>query len=471
MATVPWGFQWRSSKSFIVACMTIALFSDTFLYGYIVPILSYMLEDRLQLDSSRTQSLTSAILAIHGAVAIVTSPIIGHFADQFSNRKTSLLYSLSASLVGTILVACAPSLWMLFLGRVLQGISASAIWIVGLATIANAVGEEHMGKIMGVVNSFLTAGVILGPVVSGLLLRVAGYWGTWVAPLVVLGLDMIARLVMIESPQEPKAVDSASAASTTTSPSEAISEDTALLAEENAAAVTGYQSTSSTGNIPDLAKHDADLSTTSAFYHAMLTNGRVVSALLISSAASSVLTSFEATLPLHVRDVFGWGPSVTGAMFFCLEIPSVFMGPLSGWVRDRVGVRMPTTLGLVALAPLLWLLGVPGDEKFPWASADTRGYIIYVACMFGIGAVSPFLSGVGILELTAVIKEYSAKNPNIFGPNGGYSRAYSICDVAAAVAMMLGPIISGSLHQLIGYYYMNLTFGRGNLTWSNDVLY
>lgn len=134
-----------------------------------------MLEDRLQIHSSRTQSLTSAILAIHGAVAIVTGPIIGHFADQSSNRKTSLLYSLWASLVGTVLVACAPSLWMLFLGRVLQGISGSAIWIVGLATIANAVGEEHMGKIMGVVNSFLTAGVILGPVVSGLLLRIVGY--------------------------------------------------------------------------------------------------------------------------------------------------------------------------------------------------------------------------------------------------------------------------------------------------------
>lgn len=365
-----------------------------------------MLEDRLQIHSSRTQSLTSAILAIHGAVAIVTGPIIGHFADQSSNRKTSLLYSLWASLVGTVLVACAPSLWMLFLGRVLQGISGSAIWIVGLATIANAVGEEHMGKIMGVVNSFLTAGVILGPVVSGLLLRIVGYWGTWVAPLVVLVLDMIARLVMIENPPDVKSANSPSAASTTTNPNEDISEDTALLAEDNAAAASGYQSTSNTSSISELAKNDA-LSSSSSFYRTMLTNGRVVSALLISSATSSVLTSFDATLPLHVRDVFGWGPSVTGAMFFCLEIPCVFMGPLSGWLRDRVGVRMPTTLGLVSLAPLLWLLGVPGDEKFPWASADTRGYPIYVACMFGIGAVSPFLSGVGILELTGEFAHHS----------------------------------------------------------------
>lgn len=398
---------------------------DTFLYGYIVPILGYMLEDRLHVDSSRTQSLTSGILAIHGAVAIVTGPIIGHFADQSSNRKTSLLYSLSASLVGTVLVASTPSLWTLFLGRVLQGISGSAIWIVGLATIANAVGEEHMGKIMGVVNSFVTAGVILGPGVSGLLLRIVGYWGTWVVPLVVLGLDMIARLVMIENPNELKSADSPSAdspsaASTTINPNEDISEDTALLAENHAAPVTGYQSTSSPSSIPEPAKNDADLSTSSAFYRAMLTNGRVVSTLLISSATSSVLTSFDATLPLHVRDVFGWGPSVTGAMFFCLEIPCVFMGPLSGWLRDRVGVRMPTTLGLVTLAPLLWLLGVPGDEKFPWASADTRGYPIYIACMFGIGAVSPFLSGVGILELTGEFPHHFPSPGTIHPPFAEY---------------------------------------------------
>lgn len=106
----------------------------------------------------------------------------------------------------------------------------------------------------------------------------------------------------------------------------------------------------------------------------MLTNGRVLSALLISSATSSVLTSFDATLPLHVRDVFGWGPSVTGAIFFCLEIPYVLIRYPVGFVIELVFASpSPHTLGLVTLAALLWLLGVPEDESCPWASADTRG--------------------------------------------------------------------------------------------------
>ena len=376
--------------------------SDTFLYGFIVPILSYMLEDRLHVDPSQTQSLTSAILAIHGVVAIVTAPIVGHFADQSPSRKLPLLLSLAACIVGTVLVACAPSLWLLFLGRVLQGIAGSAVWIVALATVADTVGEEHMGKVMGLVDSFVTAGIIAGPVVSGLFLQVWGYWGTWAAPLVVLTLDIIARLVMIENPEKPKPSstsssgddESASASLSAANPDE----NRALLADDDAPNSTMYQSTSTA--ILDQSKKQDDLSTSLAFYRAMLTNSRAMTALLISIASSSVMTSFDATIPLHVRDMFGWGPSTTSMMFLSLEAPTILTGPLSGWLRNQSGIRIPATLSLVVLAPLMWLLGVPGDEHFPWASADTAGLPIYISSLICIGAVAPFLSGVGILELT-----------------------------------------------------------------------
>lgn len=58
-----------------------------------------------------------------------------------------------------------------------------------------------------------------------------------------------------------------------------------------------------------------------------------------------------------------------------------------------------------------------------------------------------------------VIKEHMSQNPSIFGPNGGYSRAYAMGDTAAAIAMMVGPIVSGWLRQTVGYFYMNVIFG------------
>lgn len=68
-----------------------------------------MLEDRLRLDPSHTQSLTTALLTIHGFVSLISGPIIAHFADKTPSKKIPLLFALAGCLTGTILVACTPS--------------------------------------------------------------------------------------------------------------------------------------------------------------------------------------------------------------------------------------------------------------------------------------------------------------------------------------------------------------------------
>lgn len=63
------------------------------------------------------------------------------------------------------------------------------------------------------------------------------------------------------------------------------------------------------------------------------------------------------------------------------------------------------------------------------------------------------------LEITGVIREIQTENPGIFGPNGGYSRAYSLTNLSWNIGLLIGPLLSGSLVQAVGYYYMNFTFG------------
>lgn len=105
----PWGYGWRSSQAFIIFTATLGLFSETFLYAFIVPILSYMIEVRLRLPPSQTQWLTTALLTTHGFVSVASAPIIAHFADKTSNRKVPLLLALAGCLVGTLLLAICPS--------------------------------------------------------------------------------------------------------------------------------------------------------------------------------------------------------------------------------------------------------------------------------------------------------------------------------------------------------------------------
>ena len=51
---------------------------------------------------------------------------------------------------------------------------------------------------MGIVLSFSASGMITGPTISGILLKFMGYWLTWIVPVVVLLVDVSARVLMIE---------------------------------------------------------------------------------------------------------------------------------------------------------------------------------------------------------------------------------------------------------------------------------
>ena len=62
-------------------------------------------------------------------------------------------------------------------------------------------------------------------------------------------------------------------------------------------------------------------------------------------------------------------------------------------------------------------------------------------------------------EIIGVIREIQTAKPGIFGPNGGYSRAYSLTNLSWNMGLLTGPLLSGSLVQAVGYYYMNFTLG------------
>jgi Na+/melibiose symporter-like transporter len=136
------------------------------------------------------------------------------------------------------------------------------------------------------------------------------------------------------------------------------------------------------------------------YYVYMFQHRRFVSGVLGYFAFAILLSSFDTTLPLHVRDTFNWDSMPAGLLFLALQGPGIALSPLCGWLKDRVGTRIPTTIGFLGLAPLMWLLGVPGDERFPWANEGHTGQILYAMDVTAVGIVSVLLNGVGVLEAT-----------------------------------------------------------------------
>lgn len=149
---IPPGLKWRSNTLFIVSTVGIGLFTDLFLYGLVVPILPFMLEDRVGVPKDRIQSNVSGLLAAYAAASVVTSPVAGILADRISTRQAPFLVGLTALLLATILLFVGESLPVLAIARIFQGISGAFVWTIGLALCLETVGPENLGKTIGSVS-------------------------------------------------------------------------------------------------------------------------------------------------------------------------------------------------------------------------------------------------------------------------------------------------------------------------------
>lgn len=101
-------------------------------------------------------------------------------------------------------------------------------------------------------------------------------------------------------------------------------------------------------------------------------------------------------------------------MFVGLSAPGIVLAPLTGWWKDRIGTRNPVAIGFLGLTPLFWLVGVPGDDRFPWANHGNRGQVIYAISMTTIGIMISFLCGAGTMEATRMLAgSSSGRNINL----------------------------------------------------------
>ena len=145
----PLGLKWRSSTLFIVSTVGIGLFTDLFLYGLVVPILPFILQDRVNLPHDQIQVHVSSLLAAYAGASVLFSPPAGIIADRLPTRQLPFLVGLVALLLATLLLFLGQSVAVLTVARILQGVSAAVVWTIGLALVLDTVGPENLGKTIG----------------------------------------------------------------------------------------------------------------------------------------------------------------------------------------------------------------------------------------------------------------------------------------------------------------------------------
>lgn len=163
--------------------------------GLIFPILPALLREVAHLPQIAT--LYGLMLAIYAAMQFVFSPVLGVLSDRFGRRPV-LLVSLAGAALDYLVMAMAPEVWMLVVGRAVAG-ATSASMAVATAYLTDITPEPRRARRFGYYHAMFGIGFIVGPVIGGIL----GDW--WVrAPFVAAALlngcnFLLALLVLPES--------------------------------------------------------------------------------------------------------------------------------------------------------------------------------------------------------------------------------------------------------------------------------
>lgn len=109
----------------------------------------------------------SLLLSVFAACTFFAAPIFGALSDRYG-RKNILVISLLGSVIGYVLFGIGGALWILFLGRIIDGLTAGNISIL-FAYIADTTEPKERTKWFGFIGSAMGIGKLGGPALGGLL--------------------------------------------------------------------------------------------------------------------------------------------------------------------------------------------------------------------------------------------------------------------------------------------------------------
>ncbi|KAJ6015402.1 hypothetical protein N7540_009993 [Penicillium herquei] len=448
----PWFFDFRSSETFVVVTVTIAIFTDAFIYGMIVPIIPVALVKRVGARQEDAQSLVSILLAVYGATLLIGSPLFGYVADQSRLRRLPFVVGLIALAASTALFAFATSFPALVLARGLQGLSGAAVWVVGLAIVSDGVPPEHVGAAMGYTTIGLTWGFVLGPMMGGYIYDHMGWYGAFVVPTALIVLDVILRFLMIELPKKPHQAKPETHSNLPHSGDRVSSYDTLDGERIQSPNHNSLCQDHDSENAPLLSSSRCtDRGEKKATIFSLLASPRMPVAMLATVIMATMFVALETTLPLYTMETFNWGSSGAGLVFLAVSLPT-FGGVYIGKAIDRMGVRSVGTIGF-GLGCLAWIL-------MRFIASNTPGTIAsLVILLLLLGSSIAAIEITAMTEVSQVIGDYEIENPGAFGDKSPIAQGYALFNMSFAGGQLIGPLVAGAIRVHAGWSTMTLVLG------------
>ena len=295
---------------------------DMLAFGMIIPVLPVLVQNFMGGSTARAAEMYGVFGTAWALMQFIFSPVQGSLSDHFGRRPV-ILISCAGLGLDFILMALAPNLWWLLIGRVISGITAAS-FSTAAAYISDVTPPEKRAASFGIIGAAFGVGFVLGPAIGGLLGAVSPRLPFWASAFMALANVCWGLFVLPESLPKERRVPFA------------------------------WKNANPLGALKLLRSHS-------------MLSSLAVSYFLIN-LAHLVLPS-TTVLYMHYR--YGWDTRAVGAVLAGVGVSSLIVQgflvkPAVRWLKERRAMALGLTFatagfviyGLASTGPIFWI-GVP----------------------------------------------------------------------------------------------------------------
>jgi EmrB/QacA subfamily drug resistance transporter len=363
------------------------------------------------------------VIKAYSLTLAVFTLLAGRLADR-DGRRRLFLVGLGIFVLGSLASGLAPSGGVLILTRAVQGLGAALVAPTSLAIIAETFPKKERGMALGVWAGVSSSALGFGPLFGAIINDSLGWsWIFLVNVPLGAGAWLVARAVLRESrvPDAPQSLDLVGAGLSAGG----------LLALLLALSQAGGAGWSSPGIISLFAvaaigfalfvRHErrtkAPLLDLALFKERSFAGANVLILM-----ATAVMCSLFFFLALYMQTVLGYSALGSGATLLPLTVTIVVVAPLAGRLADRIGARIPATIGMLLLAAGLLGLSTLGVKS-------------------GLGSLIPWLTltglGIGLVTTPTTTAALGATGSEGYGTVAGVFNTFRATGLSLGIAIMV----------------------------------
>ena len=370
-----------------LAVILFTTFLNTMGIGILIPVFAFIVSQytggNATTETMQNTAITVGLISsCYAFCEFLVAPTLGVLSDKYG-RKPVLVFSMVGSIVGYLLLGIGGSLWILFLGRIIDGLSAGNISTI-FAYVGDISTDKSRNKNYGLVGATLGFGFLFGPALGGFL---AGF--SYSLPMFMSASLCFINLIWIYFGLEES-----------------------------------HKIENRGNKLTDKIKFQ-DINPIGVFWD-IGTNAFLKTILVASSFHFLAFAQLQGNGSVLFKDVLGWNPFEIGIAFFVIGSVNIAMqGFLTDKLSKKFGEKKMIIFGLIAtiFAYLLWaLLPITGSV---WLT-----YFGLVVFSFGTGLFEPNM---------ASLVSWSGGRENQGKSQGSYQSLQSLSRV-------IGPVLAGALY-------------------------